>query len=71
MVDSKISSKKFSKKTIKHNSMLLDSGMSIDSSMIWLLMLSNLAVDSCGPVRTTMVMFNLISLLKVMDLSVL
>jgi hypothetical protein len=71
MVDSRISSKKFMKKTIKNNLRMLDSGTSIDLLMIWLLTQSNLMVDLCGPAKTTMVMFNQILLRKVMDLSVL
>jgi hypothetical protein len=71
MEDSKISSKRFLIKNTKHNSMLPVFGMNIDLSMTWLLTQSNPTVDSFGPVKTTMVMFNLISLLKVMDLLVL
>jgi hypothetical protein len=45
-----------------------DSGMNIDSLMIWLLMLSNQMEDLCGLARTTMEMSSLILLLKDMDL---
>jgi len=71
MVDSRIFSKKFTTLIIKLNSKLPSFGTSIDLLMIWLLTPSNQAVDSFGPVKTTMEMFSLISLLKVMDLSVL
>jgi len=71
MADSKISSKRFMIRTIKNNSKTLDFGTSIDLLMIWLLTQSNPTVVSCGPAKTTMVMFNQILLHKVMDLSVL
>lgn len=70
MVDSRIFSKKFSMLNIKLNLMRKNFGMNIDLLMIWLLMLSNLMVDLSGLVKIMMVMFNLISLLKVMDLLV-
>ena len=67
MEDSRIFFKRSMIKTIKHNLRLLDSGMSIDLLTIWLLTQSNPTEDLCGLVKIMMVMFNLISLLKVMD----
>ena len=67
MEDSRISSKRFMTKIIKLNLKLLDSGMSIDLLMIWLLTQLNPTEDLCGLVKIMMEMFNLISLLKVMD----
>jgi hypothetical protein len=67
MEDSRTSSKKSMTKIIKHNLKLLDSGMSIDLLMIWLLTQLNPTEDLCGLVKIMMEMFNLISLLKVMD----
>jgi len=67
MEDSRISSKRSMTKIIKLNLKLLDSGMSIDLLMIWLLTQLNPTEDLCGLVKIMMEMFNLISLLKVMD----
>lgn len=69
-VDSKIFSKKSMTLIISNNSKKRNFGTSIDSLMIWLLTQSNLMEVSCGPARTMMEMFNLISLLKVTDLLV-
>jgi len=66
MEDSRIFSKLFTNLTIKLNSMLWEPGMSIDSLMIWLHMLSSLMVDSYGHARIMMVMFNQMLLPKVM-----
>ena len=52
------------------NSKLLDKIMNTDLLMIWLPMPLSLKVDSFGLARTTMVMFNLMLLLKDMDLLV-
>jgi hypothetical protein len=70
MEDSKIFSNKSMSLTIKNGLRPTDCGTSIDLSMIWLLMLSNLMEVSYGLAKTMMEMSNLISLLKVMDLLV-
>lgn len=70
MVASRISSRKSTTEITENNLRQRVSGMSIALLMIWLRMSSNLAVASFGPVRTTTVMFNPISLPKVMDPSV-
>ena len=72
MEDSKTSSKKSTRRKVgKKSSRLPISGMSTDLSMIWLLTVSNPKVALYGLVRTTMVMFNPISLPKDTVLSVL
>ena len=68
------SSSKPSRKSIKltgrRSTRLLESLTNIDLLMIWSLKLLKVKVVSSGLARTTMVMFNLISSLKVSDLSV-
>ena len=70
MVDSKISLKMFTRKSIWKFSRIKDFGMSIDSLMIWLLTVSKVREVSYGLVRTMMVMFSLILSPKVLDPSV-
>lgn len=65
MEDSKIFLKKFIRKNIKNNSRPRNYGISTDSSMIWLPIWSNRKEVLFGRVKTMMVMFNLILLLKV------
>jgi len=65
MVDSKISSKTCTKQNTSLNLNQKKSGMSTDSSMIWSLKLLKEKEDMFGLVKTTMVMFNQISSLKV------
>ena len=67
MEDSRIFLRKSIKRIMLKNSRRRTFGMNIDSLMIWLLMLLNQMVDSYGLARTTMVMFNPISLLKDTD----
>ena len=56
------------KAIIRSSLMLLALGTSIDLLMIWWHTLLSLRVDLCGPVKIMTVMFNLMWLLKVMDL---
>jgi hypothetical protein len=70
MEDLKIFLKKFTLNPINKNMMLLDYGMSIDLSMIWLLSVSKAMEDMCGPAKIMMEMSNRILLLKGMDLLV-
>jgi len=66
--DSKISSKTFIKQHIKNNFKPKNYGMNTDWSTIWSLKSLKDKEDMYGPARTMMVMFNQISLPKVMDL---
>ena len=54
--------RKFSKPTIRHNLMPRDSGMSIDSLMIWLPKLSRWMEDLSGPARTKTVSYTHLTL---------
>lgn len=65
MVDSRTSSKKYTKKNIKKISKLRRSGMSTDLSMIWLHIWSNPKEGMSGHAKIMMVMFNLTASLKV------
>jgi len=69
MMDSSLTpSRKSIKLTGRRSTKLLELLMNTDLLMIWLLKLSKVKEVSSGLVRTTMEMFNLISLLKVSDL---
>ena len=65
MVASRISSKKFTKSTIKNNSKKIRYGMNIVLLMIWSLIWLNLKEDMYGLARTTTEMFKAIASLKV------
>ena len=65
MVDSKIFSKEFTKRHTRKISKKRKYGMSIGSLMIWLLTWLNQKEDLSGHVKTMMVMFKVIVLLKV------
>ena len=64
---SKILSKEFMKLNTKVNSPKPESPTNIDSLMIWLHKQSKVKEVLFGPARITTVMFNQISLLKVLD----
>lgn len=66
MVDSRISSRKYTKRNIKKISKLRRSGMSTDLSMIWSHIWSNPKEGMSGHAKIMMVMCNLTVLLKVL-----
>jgi len=65
MVDSKIYLLKCTKRNTRKSLPKLVSNMTIILLILWLLIWSNLKVDLYGPVKTMMVMYNLIHSLKV------
>jgi hypothetical protein len=68
MVDSKIFSQKCMKKNIESNMKKMVLFMNTILLIVWLLISSNLKEDLSGHVKTMMEMFNLILLLKDLDL---
>jgi len=66
MVDLKIYLLKCMKRNTRKSLLKLVSNMTIILLILWLLIWSNLKVDLYGPVKTMMVMYNLIHSLKVL-----